>query len=50
MHIVEPGAFKTSLMTLEAVARDSRTMFEEADEEIKEYYGKEFVDESRYTV
>lgn len=46
VHIVEPGAFKTSLMTLEAVARDSRTMFEEADEEIKEYYGKEFVDEN----
>lgn len=47
VHILEPGRFKTGFTTTEKIKHGVRTIFENADKDVKEYYGEEYVDRSK---
>lgn len=44
VHIIEPGFFRTGIVEEDCISKGMETRFEKADPEVKEYYGKEYLD------
>ena len=49
-HTVQPGGFKTSILTPEGMTAQLQNAYDKADPEIRDYYGQAVVDYCTYFV
>ena len=47
-HTVQPGAFKTSIITPEGMVAQLQNGYDKADPEVRDYYGPTIFDMCRY--
>ncbi|XP_046569854.1 retinol dehydrogenase 7-like isoform X2 [Haliotis rubra] len=43
VHLLEPGYFKTEIVNIDTIKRSVRDSFNQADPEVQQYYGSEYV-------
>lgn len=49
VHLIEPGAYKTPISTVESGERRLRAMWDQASADVQEDYGQEYLLKCKYT-